>query len=537
MSKIKLAKVLDNPYRDRNLNPTTDVKKADIKESIDQTGFWDNLLVRVRNNEMPDGTAIKDAVHLAELLDTGALDLDAAQFELAYGHHRIDVLREMNWEDMDVPVKYITDEKMIRIQANENKDGWGHGISTILETVRLVQNQLESQLADFSGFTDYQDTLGDNAIFSKKQFSDAKTQGIGYRTIQAFLGESWSQATVRVPMVVLNAISKKYFTQVQIAAVPSIGLLDAMTACIVAMYEGGKVKEKIEVPKKDKDGKPVLKDGEPVMVKEDKFVTKPAPALPMYYKDLMVAELISQCLPSAVKDADRGDEAAEYLSEITLTQAAINRRRVSMLKNQSAPTTNGTAKYRLDTQIRRDFFPTFTADAPNDKREELHAELIGSAMDAFVETEGIKGYAGLDDLVESLKTSFEVLLTPLSDDVKEENDLQAEMDQSAGDSSQFESRVGDLDITTEDIDEESGDVTVIPMGQISADTIQTLAAAGIGLDAMLERFEEVDFEVDPTLAKAVTSAITKLSIVFGKAGNPTALHGLFTDILDAIKEG
>jgi len=118
MSKIKLVKVLDNPYRDRNLNPTTDVKKADIKESIDQTGFWDNLLVRVRNNEMPDGTAIKDAVHLAELLDTGALDLDAAQFELAYGHHRIDVLREMNWEDMDVPVKYITDEKMIRIQAN-----------------------------------------------------------------------------------------------------------------------------------------------------------------------------------------------------------------------------------------------------------------------------------------------------------------------------------------------------------------------------------------------------------------------------------
>jgi hypothetical protein len=398
-----------------------------------------------------------------------------------------------------------------------------------------VYGQLDKQLADFTTFAEYQDDMGDKAIFSKKQFNDAKSQGIGYRTIQAFLGESWSQASVRVPMTVLNAISKKYFTQEQIMDVPSIGLLDAMTACVVALYEGGKVKEKVEVPKIDKDGKPVLKEGKPVMVKEDKFITKPAPSMPVYFKDKIVDKLISQCLPTAVKDADRGDEGAEYLSEITLTQAALNRRRVSMLKNLSAPTTNGTAAFRLDKEVKRVFFPTFDPKTPNDEREKLHAALIGAAMDAFVETPGIKGYAGLDDLIGSLKTSFEVLLTPLTDDKEEENDLQEELVQSAGDSTQFESRVGDLEISTEDIDEESGEKTVIPMGQISADTIQTLSAAGIGLDAMVERFNEVDFELDPTLASAITSSIVKLSLVFGKAGDVTALHGMFTDILETLK--
>ena len=535
MPTIKLAQVLDNPNRDRVRFPTNVDKKAEIGESIDQTGFWDNLLTRIRNNQLKNGTIITSAAQLQELIDTGNIDWDKEDYELAYGHHRIDVLRERNWDSMDVPVKFITDEAMIRIMANENKEGWGGGIHSILETVRQVYGQLDKQMGDFTTFAEYQDEMSDKAIFSKKQFNDAKSQGIGYRTIQAFLGESWSQASVRVPMTVLNAISKKYFTQEQIMDVPSIGLLDALTACVVAMYEGGKVKEKVEVPKKDKDGKPVLKDGEPVMVKEDKFVTKPAPALPMYYKDLMVNTLISQCLPTAVKDADRGDEGAEYLSEITLTQAAINRRRVSMLKNQSAPTTNGTSKYRLDTQIRRDFFPTFDAKTPNDEREKLHADLIGATMDAFVTTKGIEGFAGLDDLVESLKTSFEVLLTPLTDDKAEESDLQAELEQSAGDSTQFESRIGDVDITTEDIDEESGEATAIPMGQIAADTIGTLSAACIGLDAMAARFEEVDFESDPTLETAIKTTIVKLSGVFGIAKDTTALHGLFTDILEAAK--
>ena len=535
MPTLKLKNILDNPNRDRVRFPTQDAKKAEIRESIEQTDFWDNLLVRCRNNELPDGTTIKDAQHLAELLDTGAVDMAKAQFELAYGHHRIDVLREMDWDTMDVPVKYISDEQMIRIMANENKEGWGGGIHSILETVRQVHGQLDKQLADFTGYNDYVDELGKNAIFTKKQFKDAKNQGIGYRTIQAFLGESWSQASVRIPMTVLNAVSKKYFTQEQVMDVPSLGLLDALTACAVAMYEGGKVKEKVDVPKKDKDGSVIKKDGETVMVKEDRFVTQPGPNWPMFYKDKFIANLITQCLPTAVKDNDRGDEGAEYLSEITLTQAALNRRRVSMLKNQSAPTTNGTKKYRLDKQIRRDFFPAFDKDTPNEEREKLHTELIGKDLDDFMAAPGISNYAGLDELVESLKMSFEILLTPLEDEVKETSDLQEELDQNAGDSSQFESRVGDLDITTENVDEESGDTVIVPMGQIAADTIQTLSAACVGLDAMYVRIEEVDFDADPTLEAAVKIAISKLSVIYGKSVSSEAIHGIFTDVLDVLK--
>jgi len=206
-----------------------------------------------------------------------------------------------------------------------------------------------------------------------------------------------------------------------------------------------------------------------------------------------------------------------------------------MLKNGSAPTTNGTKRYRLDKQIRRDFFPAFSADTPNEEREKLHAELIGVAMDEFKATPGIANYAGLDDLVESLKTSFEILLTPMDDEQEETSDLQEEMEQAAGDSTQFESRVGELNISTEDIDEESGDTVVVPMGQIAADTIQTLSAACVGLDAMYARLEEVDFDADPTLESAIKIAISKLGVIYGKTISAEAIHGVFTDVLDVVK--
>jgi hypothetical protein len=535
MARVLLINVKDNPYRDRVRFPTSETKKAEIRESIQQTDFWDNLLVRVRNNELADGTVIKDAAHLAELLETGALDFGNEEFELAYGHHRIDVLRELDWTEMEVPVKYITDEKMMRIMANENKEGWGSGIHSILETVRQVYGVLEDQLADYSGYNDYVDTLGDKAIFTKKQFNDAKTQGIGYRTIQAFLGDSWSQASVRVPMSVLNAIQKKYFTQEQIMDIPSLGLLDALTACIVAMYEGGKVSEKVEVPKKDKDGNPIEKDGKPVMVKETKFVTKPGPDWPMYFKDKMVKELIQQCLPSEVKDSDRGDEGAEFLAEITLTQHALNKRRVSMLKNGSAPTTNGTKAFRVGQAIRREFFPAFDSQCPNEEREKLYENLTTKDMAAFKATPGIAGWAGLDKMVESLLTSFEVLLSPLEDDEQLQSDLQSDLEENANSSEEFDSKYQDLEIEMEVEDEETGEKALVPMGQISADTIQILSVSHPALDLMLSRVEEIDLETDVTLGAAIRETVTRLGMLYGKAASIEDVHGLFADVLETLK--
>ncbi len=70
-----------------------------LKASIRTTGFWDNLLVRKA------GTA----------------------FEVAYGHHRLEALRELVKEslideefELELPVRNLDDATMIRIMASEN---------------------------------------------------------------------------------------------------------------------------------------------------------------------------------------------------------------------------------------------------------------------------------------------------------------------------------------------------------------------------------------------------------------------------------
>jgi ParB-like chromosome segregation protein Spo0J len=64
--------------------------------SIGQTGFWDNILARKKDD----------------------------QIQIAYGHHRLAALRQcMKPNDtVDIPVKPLDDATMLKIMANENMD-------------------------------------------------------------------------------------------------------------------------------------------------------------------------------------------------------------------------------------------------------------------------------------------------------------------------------------------------------------------------------------------------------------------------------
>ena len=110
--KISVKELRPNPFRHLERYPISREKVEALKQSIKDTEFWDNLLVR----KAPDGDG----------------------YEMAYGHHRYIALKELRVDEIDVPVRKLDDATMIKIMARENKEEWQWSTTVEQETVRTV---------------------------------------------------------------------------------------------------------------------------------------------------------------------------------------------------------------------------------------------------------------------------------------------------------------------------------------------------------------------------------------------------------------
>ncbi|MCY3021266.1 MAG: ParB/RepB/Spo0J family partition protein, partial [Planctomycetota bacterium] len=171
--KIALRDLRPNPYRDMAQYPIHREKVEALKASIRATGFWDNMLVR----KAPGG----------------------AHYELAYGHHRLEALKELVREkvieagfEMDVPVRKLDDATMIRIMANENAAEFRVTAEVIDDTVRVAREYLQ------------------------RQTKTAASQ-ITASDISQFLGGSWNESKVQVSLQRLGLFDRGTMRREQLA--------------------------------------------------------------------------------------------------------------------------------------------------------------------------------------------------------------------------------------------------------------------------------------------------------------------------------
>lgn len=113
--KLKLKDILPNPYRDLKANPLIEEKIVSLMDSINQTGFWDNVVVR------------KNA---------------QGKYELAYGHHRLAAAIRAGLTEADFIVKELDDALMIQIMDNENRETYGSTPASLIESVKAVVQAL-----------------------------------------------------------------------------------------------------------------------------------------------------------------------------------------------------------------------------------------------------------------------------------------------------------------------------------------------------------------------------------------------------------
>lgn len=115
---IPLSKLKPNPFRRLDEYPIQREKVDALKESIESTGFWGNIVARESGGE----------------------------YQIAYGHHRLIALQESlkKTSQVEIIVRKLTNEQMIQMMARENMEEYGTSAWVELETLRAVLEGIAS---------------------------------------------------------------------------------------------------------------------------------------------------------------------------------------------------------------------------------------------------------------------------------------------------------------------------------------------------------------------------------------------------------
>jgi len=177
--KIKIKDLNPNPFRNIERYPIDEDKVEALRQSIESTEFWDNILVCKRGEK----------------------------YHIAYGHHRLEALKRAEIEEINAPVKKISDDNLIRIMANENMATWKTSPAVLNETVLAVKTYLDTELAKYET---WEELCSDNlirtnlGIDSGHAFSKLKDKGVGRDTILKFLGKGWKKWMIQESLAMIK---------------------------------------------------------------------------------------------------------------------------------------------------------------------------------------------------------------------------------------------------------------------------------------------------------------------------------------------
>lgn len=195
--KVSVDLIDSNPYRRLKTYPINREKVESLKTSIEQTGFWDNILLR-----KSDG-----------------------RYQLAYGHHRLIAIKELGMETIDVPVRPLDDATMLRIMANENMAEWSASPAVMTETVLSARDFIDDV---FSQVDTWEQFRGDKNIspnfpgMTEPVYRAIKSQGAGREAIMSFLGGNWKKWMVQEALATITAIEGKTLDKKAVESLPSM---------------------------------------------------------------------------------------------------------------------------------------------------------------------------------------------------------------------------------------------------------------------------------------------------------------------------
>lgn len=200
--KVKLKDVHPNPFRDMDGYPIHQQKILQLKNSVQSTEFWENVVARER---------------------------EGGGIEIAYGHHRLTALRELYDGDKEFNwiVKDLSDSEMLKIMAHENLDEWGHDSAIERETVRAVvlayaDGKISLKRPDQKTATNKMRyapffSHGKQAVArSSAESAEHRCHPYNADTINSFLGGTMSARTIQYTLQALSLIERGHLKESQL---------------------------------------------------------------------------------------------------------------------------------------------------------------------------------------------------------------------------------------------------------------------------------------------------------------------------------
>ena len=138
IAKIRLGDVRHNPFRKFDEFPLIEKKVAALVNSIQETGFWDNVLGRI----------VVDGV------------------EIAYGHHRIEAARRVYGDDHEIgiTIRDLSDIEMLRVMGLENSEDWMNPVQHAHLVVKQARAFFDSWFDKFSTWDEFRQAANNSSL-------------------------------------------------------------------------------------------------------------------------------------------------------------------------------------------------------------------------------------------------------------------------------------------------------------------------------------------------------------------------------------
>ncbi len=300
--KILIENLKPNPFRNINQYPIDKNRVEKLKASIKRTNFWGGLVCRPDTDEKN-------------------------KYQLAFGHHRLQALKEIGIKEITIKAIQYSDAQMLQAMADENRETGQHDIRILINTIEQVKKYLDEELAKYENIKELPHCLI-NLLDSKKeqdkatQFGNIKSKGVGQTTILKFLGSDWKQSEIQFALNSLKKINDNELDREAIEMFPNKYQAEEFTKAI-KNEQVSKTKQK-EVAKKvikemDKSKKNRVLGGRNI-TQITKNIVKPKEKTT---DDFQKAEVLIENITASAK---------KLLGDITILRETLKKLNVTELK-------------------------------------------------------------------------------------------------------------------------------------------------------------------------------------------------------------
>jgi len=178
IKEIAIENLLPNPFRKIENYPIVRQVVEELKKSMEETGVWVGIVARK-----------------AEL---------NGKYEIAFGHHRLAAMKELDVKEAPVDVQKIDDLRMVQQMAFENMSARKTNTQVITETVLSAREQLKKVLDDWRWMSGTSISRLFESEMGWKTWT-TRDEGIGNKILIRFLGSHWETNIAKALKLIAKA--------------------------------------------------------------------------------------------------------------------------------------------------------------------------------------------------------------------------------------------------------------------------------------------------------------------------------------------